>query len=73
MQNVNLSHEKEPQIFNAIGFGSVLENVVVDRQTRIADYNDSSLTENTRAAYPMQAIDNIVCQVLQDIQIQLFS
>ncbi|QWU47333.1 MULTISPECIES: phosphoenolpyruvate carboxykinase (ATP) [Bacillus] len=57
---VNLSHEKEPQIFDAIKFGSVLENVVIDDQTRIADYNDTTLTENTRAAYPMHAIDNIV-------------
>ena len=61
MQNtINLSREKEPQIFDAIRFGSVLENVIVDDDSRIADYDDSSLTENTRAAYPLQAIDNIV-------------
>jgi phosphoenolpyruvate carboxykinase (ATP) len=57
---INLSQEKEPEIFGAIRFGSVLENVVVDPDTRIPDYNDGSLTENTRAAYPIQAIDNIV-------------
>ncbi|MBO9130914.1 phosphoenolpyruvate carboxykinase (ATP) [Bacillus sp. 165] len=57
---VNLSREKEPQIFDAITFGSVLENVIVDEKTREADYDDTSLTENTRAAYPMHAIDNIV-------------
>jgi len=57
---INLSQEKEPEIFGAIRFGSVLENVVVDPETRIPDYNDGSLTENTRAAYPIQAIDNIV-------------
>jgi phosphoenolpyruvate carboxykinase (ATP) len=57
---INLSEEKEPQIFNAIRFGSVLENVVVNSETRIADYDDGTLTENTRAAYPIQAIDNIV-------------
>jgi phosphoenolpyruvate carboxykinase (ATP) len=57
---INLSKEKEPQIYDAIRFGSVLENVVVDDETRVADYDDGSLTENTRAAYPIQAIDNIV-------------
>jgi len=57
---INLTRENEPQIFDAIRFGSVLENVVVDPETRIADYDDISLTENTRAAYPLQAIDNIV-------------
>lgn len=57
---INLSEEKEPQIYNAIRFGSVLENVVVDEESRVADYDDGSLTENTRAAYPIQAIDNIV-------------
>ncbi|CAH0301826.1 phosphoenolpyruvate carboxykinase (ATP) [Peribacillus simplex] len=59
-KTINLSREKEPQIFDAIRFGAVLENVVVDPDTREANYDDSSLTENTRAAYQMQAIDNIV-------------
>lgn len=57
---INLSQEKEPQIWDAIRFGSVLENVIVDENTRVADYDDTTLTENTRAAYPIQAIDNIV-------------
>ena len=59
-KTINLSREKEPQIFDAIRFGTVLENVVLDPQTRIPDYDDKSLTENTRAAYPIDAIDNIV-------------
>lgn len=57
---INLSREKEPQIFDAIRFGSVLENVIVDPDTRIPNYDDATLTENTRAAYPLEAMDNIV-------------
>lgn len=57
---INLSREKEPQIYDAIRFGSVLENVVLDEETRIPNYDDGSLTENTRAAYPIQAIEHIV-------------
>ena len=57
---INLSREKEPQIFDAIRFGTVLENVVINQESRIPDYDDGTLTENTRAAYPMEAIDNIV-------------
>lgn len=59
-KTINLSKENEPQIYNAIRFGSVLENVVVDPDSRIPNYDDGALTENTRAAYPLQAIDNIV-------------
>ncbi|AVK85734.1 phosphoenolpyruvate carboxykinase (ATP) [Lysinibacillus sp. B2A1] len=59
-KTINLSAEKEPEIYNAIRFGSVLENVAVDPETRVCDYDDGSLTENTRVAYPIQYIDNIV-------------
>ncbi len=56
---INLSAEKEPEIWNAIRFGSILENVVYDEKERTIDYDDGSLTENTRAAYPIDFIDNI--------------
>jgi phosphoenolpyruvate carboxykinase (ATP) len=57
---VGLSREKEPQIFDAVRFGSVLENVVVDPTTRQPDYTNISLTENTRAAYPLDFMPNTV-------------
>jgi len=59
-KTINLSREKEPQIWDAIRFGSVLENVVVHPDTREIDFDDGSITENTRATYPTTFIDNCV-------------
>lgn len=59
-KTINLRAENEPEIYGAIKFGSVLENVIVDPETRVCDYDDGSLTENTRVAYPINFIDNIV-------------
>jgi phosphoenolpyruvate carboxykinase (ATP) len=56
---IRLSRTGEPQIFHAIRFGSVLENVVVDPLTRRPDYNDDVYTENTRAAYPLEFIEGV--------------
>ena len=55
---INLKQENEPEIYNAIRFGSILENVVVDKLTRIPNYDDDSLTENTRVGYPIEFISN---------------
>jgi phosphoenolpyruvate carboxykinase (ATP) len=57
---IKLSKENEPQIWNAIRFGSVLENVTLDEVTHIPDYDDDSRTENTRCAYPVDYIDGAV-------------
>jgi phosphoenolpyruvate carboxykinase (ATP) len=57
---IKLSKKNEPQIWDALRFGCVLENVTLDPLTRIPDYNDDSKTENTRAAYPVDFIDNAV-------------
>ncbi len=56
---INLSAEAEPEIYATTQrFGTVLENVVMDPQTREIDFNDNSLTENTRGAYPLSFIPN---------------
>jgi phosphoenolpyruvate carboxykinase (ATP) len=57
---INLSQEKEPQIWTAIRFGAVVENVVLDDRTREVDYDDDSITENTRAAYPLRFVPGYV-------------
>ena len=57
---IKLSAEAEPQIYNAIRFGSLLENVVVDQATRAIDYDSDAITENTRATYPVEHIPNCV-------------
>lgn len=57
---IGLSQEKEPQIFSAIRSGTLLENVRFFEGTDIVDYDDVSVTENTRAAYPIDFIDNAV-------------
>lgn len=53
---IGLTAESEPEIFNAIRFGSVLENVVYDPATHRVHYDDASITENTRVAYPIEFI-----------------
>ncbi len=55
---VRLSRAGEPEIWDAIQFGTVLENVMLNASTGEADYNDISRTENTRAAYPVTYIPN---------------
>jgi phosphoenolpyruvate carboxykinase (ATP) len=57
---INLSRESEPQIYDAIRFGSVLENVMVDPASRLIDYASAAVTENTRATYPVEFIPHAV-------------
>lgn len=58
---INLSRENEPQIWDAIKFGSIVENVVVD-ENGTPDYCDSKYTENTRVAYPVEHIPGAVME-----------
>ncbi len=57
---IDLTRKNEPVIFDAIRFGAIVENVVIDDDTRTPDYTNSTLTENTRACYPR---DNIEAKV----------
>jgi phosphoenolpyruvate carboxykinase (ATP) len=55
---IDLSEEKEPEIYNAIRFGTVLENVIYDERTREVDFHSTEITQNTRASYPIEYIEN---------------
>jgi len=57
-KTIRLSQSGEPQIWNAIRFGCVLENVVINPETCRPQFDDDRITENTRAAYPVHFIDN---------------
>lgn len=55
---IDLTPESEPEIFQALRFGAVLENVVFDPATHHVDFKDTSITQNTRGAYPIEFIRN---------------
>lgn len=55
---INLSADQEPEILNAIRFGTVLENVIFDPTTHTVDYSDTRLTQNTRACFPIEYMRN---------------
>ena len=57
-KTINLDKEAEPDIYNAIKRGALLENVVYDPETKVIDFADNSKTENTRVSYPMDHIEN---------------
>lgn len=55
---IDLEEEEQPEIYHAIRFGSVVENVILNHETREADFSDRELTPNTRVGYPIDFIDN---------------
>lgn len=56
---INLTEENEPDIFRAIKRGAILENVIFKEGTNVVDFEDTSITQNTRVSYPIYHIDNI--------------
>ena len=69
---IDLTQEKEPQIFNAIKTGSLLENIEFFEDTRTVNYADTAKTENTRVAYPIDHINNAVVPSVGDIPKNIF-
>ncbi len=69
---IDLSAEKEPQIYNAIRFGALLENTNYQNNTRKVDYSNIEKTENTRVAYPIYLIDNIMQPSRGDVPKNIF-
>ncbi|MAK91014.1 MAG: phosphoenolpyruvate carboxykinase (ATP) [Oceanospirillaceae bacterium] len=59
-KTIDLSQKNEPIIWNAIKFGAIVENVTIDETTRVADYNNTELTENGRCAYPLTHVEKRV-------------
>ncbi len=59
-KTINLDHESEPQIYEAIRPGAILENIGYKEGTNTPDYTDASITQNTRVSYPIYHIDNIM-------------
>jgi len=69
---IDLTPEKEPQIFNAIKFGSLLENINFIKGTRTVNFSNIDKTENTRVAYPLYNINNAVIPSIGDLPKNIF-
>ena len=69
---IDLSREKEPQIWDAIRFGSIVENTRFVPGTHTVDYANNSVTENTRTAYPIHYIDNAIEPSVADAPKNIF-
>ena len=71
-KTIDLSELKEPQIFQAIKFGALLENVKFSKDDCTVNYADTSITENTRGSYPIYHIDNIMYNSRGDLPDNIF-
>jgi len=71
-KTIDLSAQKEPEIWNAIKFGAMLENIGFEEDGVTANYADSSITQNTRVSYPIYHIDNIMYNSRGDLPQNIF-
>lgn len=71
-KTIDLSASKEPQIFNAIKFGAMLENVGFEEDGCSVDYSDTTITQNTRVSYPIYHIDNVMFKSRGDVPENIF-
>jgi len=71
-KTINLSPNKEPQIYKAIKFGAMLENIGFEEDGCTVDYADTSITQNTRVSYPIFHIDNIMFKSRGDLPENIF-
>jgi len=69
---VDLTEEKEPDIFRAVRHGAILENIGFFEGSRVVDFSDISVTENTRVSYPLDNIDNIVMPSVGGVPTNIF-
>lgn len=69
---IDLSYEKEPDIWNAIKYGAIVENTVFEGESRTVDYHNSSITENTRVSYPLEHIRNAISPSIGGIPRNIF-
>ena len=69
---INLSETKEPQIYRAIKFGALLENIGIKSDGHTPDYENKTITENTRVSYPIHHIDNIMYNSRGDLPRNIF-
>ncbi len=71
-KTINLSESKEPQIYRAIKFGAMIENVGFEKDGYTVNFDDTSITQNTRVSYPIHHIDNIVYNSRGDVPQNIF-
>jgi len=69
---IDLSHKKEPQIWDAIKYGALVENINFKENTRTPDYTNTAKTQNTRAAYPIDHISNAKMPSIGDVPKNIF-